>query len=150
MVQLEETGTIITVIMLAAGILLTAIATQPSMAGSELTKDASLAEINIETINGLSEQFNSDLNIMSSSTGLTQIALGAGTIVTGGRLILSYIVSAFTNWTMLFDMMFGWADGTPLAAFGLVFELIIGFIMVYTIFKFLGGVVKSLPFFGGG
>jgi hypothetical protein len=150
MVQLEHAGIIITIVLLTTSALLTTIASQPSMEGSSLPPSMVQISANQARIENLTAQFNSDLNLAASSTGLTQIGLGASTIVAGGQLFFSYIVAGFTNWLDISKMVFAWAEGTPLLLFADVFNLIMTIVMAYTILKFIGGIVKSLPFFGGG
>ena len=148
MVQLEDAGIILTVIMLAAGTLMTAIATDPTMDNSTLTKNMETMATTQSDVNALVIQFNADFDTFASSSIWGQIPLGALLLIDVGKLILTYTVSALTNWTSLFDLIFGW--NTTLASIGGMLKIIVGFVMIYTIYKFIAGLIKSLPFFGGG
>lgn len=148
MVQLEDAGMIITIIMIAAGVLMTAIAADPTMDSSTLPKSMENLGDTQTTINELMEKINSDFETFTSSSGWGQIPLGANIMVTIMQLVLTYIVSAFTNWGVIFNLLFGW--NATLAVMGGILQVIISFIMIYTIYKFIAGIVKSMPFFGSG
>jgi len=148
MVNIEEAGTMITVFLIVAGSFMGAIASQEPLQSFGLTEDLNQLSVEQSDMQDLLDKFNSDVNQVSQSNLLSQIAYGGSAIVTGGRIIFSMLIGAFTNWTKIIDLIF-LPFGEVVGLLAVPIKLVLGFIMVLTTLKFLGSVVKSLPFFGG-
>lgn len=156
MVDMYQTGIIITFILVIGG----------SMVGM-------LANIDEEddTFNtGLTTSFNStvtiigttaDFNAMiakvnqdfseaaSASDPLTQTILGGRALIQGALVMATLIVSAFTNWIAIVDILFAFTAGTAIFYLKYPIQITLSVIMIYTILKFIGDIIRHLPFFGG-
>ena len=150
MVELQKIGTGLTLILLVTSLFISAIAIQEednSFGMEEAVNNLTLQDEEIDVIIGA---FNSDFNTFSNSDGLNQIPLGATSIISGSRDIINFFSLGVFGWTIVIDLMFDFTSDTGILAFSLVLKTIFGIIMIVTIAGFLGGMIRSLPFFGGG
>ncbi len=153
MVDLQSIGMGLTLILLATSGFIGAIAMQEG--GEEenifgMNEAISQLTIGDEDINAVIVRFNSDFDIFSNSDGLNQIPLGATVIINGAKDTINFLSLAFFGWSIVIDLMFGFTIDPNILAFSLVLKTIFGIIMIITIAGFLGGIIRSLPFFGGG
>ena len=156
MVEFEKVGKMITIFLMITGAFMTAIPLFiPPMPDGDndfgLTQDLNQMTVSQNDTNTLVTQFNSDMEqLVSSSDLVSQIWFGGSVIVTGARLMFGLFIQSITGWTKMVDLMFGFAPIPHINLIKLPIILFLTIIMVLTILKFIGGVIKSLPFFGGG
>lgn len=148
MVDLQSIGMGLTLILLVASAFIGAIALQEDNAFG-MNEAINNLTIGDEDIQNIIIQFNSDFNAFSNSQGLTQIPLGATVIISGAKATINFFSLAFFGWTVVIDLLFGFTAEPAILAFSFVLKTLFGIIMIVTIAGFLGGVIKSLPFFGG-
>lgn len=149
MVEIEKVGVMITIFLMMAGLMMTQIAQQEPGETFGMVSDFSTIDVNGDNMGDLLEQFNSDVNQVAKSTPISQISYGASAILTGSRIIFSLFITALTGWTAIINGLFA-PIPAPVNLLAIPIKAILAVIMVFTIMKFLGDVVKSLPFFGGG
>ena len=149
MVDLQSIGMGLTLILLATSAFIGAVAQQEDNAFgfNEAIDKLTLGD---EDIQAVIVRFNSDFNTFSNSDGLNQIPLGATVIINGAKDTINFFSLAFFGWTIVIDLMFGFTTDSGILAFSLVLKTIFGIVMIVTIAGFLGGIIRSLPFFGGG
>jgi len=149
MVELEKVGVMITLFLMLAGLMMTQIAQQESGEDFGMASDFSTFDVNGDDMGDLLDKFNSDVNQVAKSTPISQISYGASAILTGSRIIFGLFITALTGWTAIINGLFA-PIPAPVNLLAIPIKAILGLIMVFTIIKFLGDIVKSLPFFGGG
>ncbi len=149
MADLQTIGMGLTLIMLISSAFIAAIAQQEdnSFGMNEAVDQLTIGDEDIEAI---ILAFNSDFNTFSNSDGLNQIPLGATVIINTAKDTINFFSLAFLGWTVVIDLLFGFTSDPSILAFGLVLKTLFGIIMIITIGKFLGSIIRSLPFFGGG
>ncbi len=150
MVELQKIGTGLTLILLVTSLFISAIAIQEgdnSFGMEEAVNNLTLQDEEIDVIIGA---FNSDFNNFSNSDGLNQIPLGATSIISGSRDIINFFSLGVFGWTIVIDLMFGFTSDPNIILFTIVLKTFFNMIMIFTIVGYLGGMIRSLPFFGGG
>jgi len=153
MVNIEEAGTMITIILIVAGSFMAAIALQETDSNGNVTEsfglrtDLNKLDANQSSIVKMIDSFNSDVNNISKSTLDNQVRFGGSAVLTGAQIIAAILFGSLTNWIVMVDMLFK-PFSYPVTLLANPIKLIFGFIMVFTIIKFLGGIIRSLPFFG--
>lgn len=156
MVDMYQTGIIITFILVIAGSMVGVLANIDD-ADDNIDLGIPIAFNSITTTEGettnietMITQINQDFNTaISSSDILTQTTVGGGVVIQGIIIIASLLVAAFTSWIAIVDILFGFTIGTPIIYIATPIKIILSIIIIYTILKFLGDMIKSLPFFGG-
>lgn len=149
MVELDKVGLMITLVMLISGNFMAVIAVQDPTESFGMNPDLDATTMGKSDIELLVTQFNSDTNQIASPDLFNQIRFGGAAIVTGAILIFTVLISAFTNWLVVIDLIFAFTTDTTVLLLVLPIKALISFIMAFTIMTFLGTVVRSLPFFGG-
>ena len=156
MVDLYQTGIIITFILIVSG----------SMFGVLARIDSDDDEIDFlipEAFNSIYTDENSESNMQlmiasinqdfnsaaSSSNLISQSILFGGALVNGAIAMFSIIVAAFTSWYAIVEMLFAFTAGTAIFVLKDVVKIILSLVIIYTILKFLGDLIAHLPFFGG-
>ena len=150
MVELQKIGTGLTLILLVTSLFISAIAAQEpdnSFGMNEAVKNLTLQD---EEIDIIISAFNSDFNTFSNSDGLNQIPLGATSIISGSKDIINFFSLGVFGWTIVIDLMFAWNSDPNITLFVIMLKTFFNMIMIFTIVGYLGGVIRSLPFFGGG
>ncbi len=152
MVDLQTIGMGLTLILLATSAFIGVISDQGTEEENLFGFNEAVDQLTIgeEDIQEVIVRFNSDFNVFSNSDGLNQIPLGATVIINGAKDTINFFSLAFFGWTIVIDLMFGFTADSNIVAFSLVLKTIFGIIMIVTIAGFLGGIIRSLPFFGGG
>ena len=148
--NLQTIGTGLTLILLVTSLFISAIAVQEgdnSFGMEEAVNNLTLQDEEIDVIIG---SFNSDFNNFSNSDGLNQIPLGATSIISGSKDIINFFSLGVFGWTIVIDLMFGFTADPNIILFTLVLKTFFNMIMIFTIVGYLGGMIRSLPFFGGG
>ncbi len=147
MANLQTIGTGLTLILLITSLFISAVATQVdgnSFGMEQAVNDLTIQDSEIDEIIG---GFNSDFNNFSNSDGLSQIPLGATSIISGSRDIINFFSLGVFGWSIVIDLMFGFSS--DLLVFKLMIKTFFNMIMIFTIVGYLGGMIRSLPFFGG-
>jgi len=152
MVELENVGVMITIFLIVTGLMLTAISKQEPDEDFGIVSDFNIMTVDDSDVSELLDKFNSDVEQVAKSTLSSQIYYGGSAIVTGSRIIFQILITALTGWTAILNGLFApiTPDTNPVRLLLGPIKVILAIIMVFTIMKFLGNVVKSLPFFGGG
>ncbi len=156
MVDMYQTGIIITFILVISGSMVGVLAAIDE-ADDGIDFGIPIAYNSIRTPSGettnieaMITKINEDFDeAFSSSDLLTQTITGGGAMIQGLLLIANLLVSAFTSWIAIVDILFGFAVGTPIVYLSAPIKIALSIIIIYTILKFIGDMVKSLPFFGG-
>lgn len=149
MVELQKIGMGLTLILLVTSAFIGVIAVQEDNSFG-LNEAVDQLTIDNEDIEDIIISFNSDFNTFSNSDGLNQIPLGATVIINTAKDTINFLSLAFFGWTIVITLLFGFSSDPNIIAFGGVLTILFGIIMIITIGKFLGGIIRSLPFFGGG
>ncbi|KKL86339.1 hypothetical protein LCGC14_1945690 [marine sediment metagenome] len=149
MVDLQTIGMGLTLILLVTSAFIGVIAVQEDNSFG-LNEAVDQLTIDNEDIEDIIISFNSDFNTFSNSDGLNQIPLGATVIINTAKDTINFLSLAFFGWTIVITLLFGFSSDPNIIAFGGVLTILFGIIMIITIGKFLGGIIRSLPFFGGG
>ena len=151
MVEFERVGVMITIFLIVTGLMLTAISQQEPGENFGIVSDFNVMVVDSSDISELLDKFNSDVEQVAKSTPANQIYYGGSAIVTGSRIIFQILITALTGWTAVLNGLFApiTPDTNPVRLLLNPIKAILAIIMVFTIMKFLGSVVKSLPFFGG-
>ncbi len=156
MVDLYQTGIIITFILVISGSMFGVLSeidreddgvdfAIPSAFNSMYSTET--GQSNIET---MIAALNADFNSAASSSNLaTQTILFGNVLIQGAIIVASLIVVAFTSWFAIVDILFGFAADTPIEHLAEPIKIVLSIIIIYTIIKFLGDMIRSLPFFGG-
>lgn len=156
MVDLYQTGIIITFILIVSG----------SMFGvlSRIDQEDEGIDLHIpETFNSIYSKetgksdietmvaaLNSDFNSAASGSNLLNQSILFGSVLIQGTIIIAnIIVAAFTSWFAIVDILFAFTAGTAIFALKEVIKVVLSIIIIYTIIRFLGDVISHLPFFGG-
>jgi len=156
MVDMYQTGIIITLILLLSGNMLGVLAridsddpgidlSIPVYFNSITTADGTESEMG-SMIAKINEDFNS---ASSASNLLTQSILFGGALVNGALTIVNVIVGAFTSWFAIVDILFAFTAGTAIIVLKDPIKIILSIVMIYTLIKFLGDMISHLPLFGG-
>ena len=149
--DLYPVGIMITLFLIVSGSLMAAISIQDPTTNFGMGESLRNVVSSDVSSGSMIAKFNEDLAIVSASSDLyTQTTWGGAAIIDGSAAFLQILAVGLTSWYNLIDLLFaGWATGV-LLAFKLPLQLFLGTIMLFTILKFLGDIVKQLPFFGGG
>ncbi len=150
MVELQKIGTGLTLILLVTSLFISAIAIQEGDNSFGMEEAVNNLTIEDEDIELIVSSFNSDFNIFSNSEGLNQIPLGATSIISGSKDIINFFSLGVFGWTIVIDLMFGWNSDPNIELFVIMLKTFFNMIMIFTIVGYLGGMIRSLPFFGGG
>jgi len=156
MVDLYQTGIIITFILIIAGSMFGVLAridseddgidlSIPSAFNSIYTDETSESNIQL-MIASINQDFNS---AASSSNLISQSILFGAALVNGAIAMFSIIVAGFTSWYAIVDVLFAFTADTAIFVLGDVIKIILSLVIIYTILKFLGDLIAHLPFFGG-
>ncbi len=150
MVNLQTIGTGLTLILLVTSLFISAIAVQEG--GNSFGMEDAVEDLTIqdEEIDFLISAFNEDFNTFSNADGLNQIPLGADTIISGSKDIINFFSLGVFGWTIVIDLMFAWNSDPNIDLFVLMIKTFFNMIMIFTIVGYLGGMIRTLPFFGGG
>lgn len=156
MVDMYQTGIIITIILIIAGSMFgVLIRIDDEDDGINFAIPTTFNSIstpgsNQNDLNSLITQINSDFNTASSSSTLvSQTILFGLALVNGAITMANVIVAAFTSWFAIVDLLFAFTLGTPMEALKYPIKIVLSLVILYTIIKFLGDMVSHLPFFGG-
>ena len=156
MVDLYQTGIIVTFILIISGSMFGVLAridqeddgidfAIPATFNSIYT-DAN-SESNIQL---MMASINQDFNSAASSSNLiSQSILFGGALVNGAIAMFNIIVAAFTSWYAIVDVLFAFTAGTAIFVLGDVIKIVLSLVIIYTIIRFLGDLIAHLPFFGG-
>jgi len=150
MADLQTIGMGLTLIMLVSSTFIGAIAMQEEDNSFGLNAAVDQLTIDNEDIEDIIVSFNSDFNTFSNSEGISQIPLGATVIINIAKDTINFFSLAFFGWFIAIDLIFGWTSDPGILAFSLVLKTFFGIVLIITIGKFLGSIIRSLPFFGGG
>ena len=155
MVDMYQTGIIITFFLVVSGSLVGAIAQQepgetfgmPIGFGTITTPDGATVDMNT-----MVESINADFaEAAASSDLLSQVIIGGGALINGLLVIGQVIFNAFTMWIAMVDIMFGFVPAaSAVNLFSIPIKIALSLIMIYTLIRFGGDIISHLPFFGGG
>jgi len=156
MVDLYQTGIIITFILIIAGSMFGVLSridseddgidlSIPSAFNSIYTDENSESNIQL-MISSINQDFNS---AASSSNLISQSILFGAALVNGAIAMFNIIVAAFTSWYAIVDILFAFTADTAIYVLRDVIKIILSLVIIYTILKFLGDLIAHLPFFGG-
>jgi len=156
MVDLYQTGIIITFILIISGSMFGVLAridsdddgidfTIPETFNSIYTDENSESNIQL-MIASINQDFNS---AASSSNLISQSILFGAALVNGAIAMFNIIVAAFTSWYAIVEVLFAFTKGTAIYVLGDVIKIVLSLVIIYTIIKFLGDLIAHLPFFGG-
>ena len=150
MVDFEEVGAMITLIMIIAGSMFSLL--PAAFGGDTLGLPTALYSPTIaytnEKITALIQKFNDDAAMFTSSTGVNQIGYLASMAITASGIVIGFIFAGLTNWVGVVDALFAF-DLAGTAFIRIPLQIMIGIIVYWTLLKIAGNVIKSLPFFGG-
>ncbi len=150
MVELQKIGTGLTLILLVTSLFISAIAAQESDNSFGMNEAINKLTLQDDEIEIIFTSFNSDFNTFSNSDGLNQIPLGATSIISGSKDIINFFSLGVFGWTIVIDLMFGFTSDPNIILFTIMLKTFFNIIMIFTIVGYLGGMIRSLPFFGGG
>ena len=156
MVDLYQTGIIITFILIISGSMFGVLARIdqaddgidlqiPGAFNSIYTDENSESNIQL-MISSINQDFNS---AASSSNLISQSILFGAALVNGAIAMFNIIVAGFTSWYAIVEVLFAFTAGTPIYVLGDVIKIVLSLVIIYTIIKFLGDLIAHLPFFGG-
>jgi len=156
MVDLYQTGIIITFILIISGSMFGVLARIdseddgidfgiPSAFNSIYTDENSESNIQL-MIASINQDFNS---AASSSNLISQSILFGAALVNGAIAMFNIIIAAFTSWFAIVDILFAFTADTAIYVLRDVIKIILSLVIIYTIIKFLGDLIAHLPFFGG-
>ncbi len=157
MVDLYQTGIIVTFILVVSGSMFGVLARIdqeddgidfgiPETFNSIYSTET--GQSNIET---MVAALNTDFNSAASSSNLaSQTILFGSVLIQGTIIIASLIIAAFTSWFAIVTLLFAFTAGTPIVYLAEPIKIILSIVIIYTIVKFLGDIISHLPFFGGG
>jgi len=151
MVDFEEVGVMITIIMVLAGSMFSLLPT--AFGGETFGLPVSLYTGTIAYNNSkltlLIDTFNENAEAAARSDPVNQTGFLAANIILVTGIIMGYIIAGLTNWIGIIEAIFIFdLDGTAFIRIPLT--LLMGMIIFMTMFKFFGNVIKSLPFIGSG
>ena len=156
MVDLYQTGIIITFILIISGSMfgvLARIDQEDDGIDLEIPEafnsiySTETGENNIAT---MIAALNTDFNSAASSSNLLAQSILFGSVLIQGTIIMAnIIVAAFTSWFAIVDVLFAFTAGTPIIYLADPIKIILSVVIIYTILKFLGDIITHLPFFGG-
>jgi len=156
MVDLYQTGIIITFILIISGSMFGVLAridseddgidfAIPATFNSIYTDGNSQSNIQL-----MMASINQDFNSAASASNIvSQSILFGGALVNGAIVMFNIIVAAFTSWFAIVDVLFAFTAGTAIFVLGDVIKIVLSLVIIYTIIKFLGDLIAHLPFFGG-
>jgi len=156
MVDLYQTGIIITFILIISGSMFGVLAridseddgidfTIPATFNSIYTDENSESNIQL-----MMASINQDFNSAASASNIvSQSILFGGALVNGAIVMFNIIVAAFTSWFAIVEILFAFTAGTPIFILRDVIKIVLSLVIIYTIIKFLGDLIAHLPFFGG-
>ena len=156
MVDLYQTGIIITFILIISGSMFGVLARiDQEDDGIDLEIPGAFNSIySTETgesnINTMIAALNTDFNSAASSSNLAAQSILFGSVLIQGTIIIAnVIVAALTSWTAIVDVLFAFTAGTPIIYLASPIKIVLTVVIIYTILKFLGDIISHLPFFGG-
>ena len=156
MVDLYQTGILITFILIISGSMFGVLARiDQEDDGIDLTIPATFNTIYTDensssNISLMMASLNQDFNSAASSSNLvSQSLLFGAALVNGAIIIANIIIAAFTSWFAIVDVLFAFTAGTAIFVLGDVIKIVLSLVIIYTIIRFMGDIISHLPFFGG-
>jgi hypothetical protein len=149
MVALERVGLMITIVMMVSGVVMTAIATAEPEIG--FSQNLSTVNVSVDDVNTMMNNLNLDFSGLTISEGVTQTSVGALSLIAAILSFFGWIGSALMGWMAVIDLMFAFSTDAIVQSFATALKGFLGFIMLFTLVKYIGELlIKSLPFIGRG